>query len=395
MKKNNFKVFALATLLATTAFGVQSCGSDDDDLIITPPSGIASNPDDFKGEVKSGETVTLDATKTYKLTGAVAVKDGGKLIIPAGTVIQGVGGTSSYITIEQGGQIFANGTATNPVVFTSISATPGSWGGLVICGRAPINKGTTASSEVGNATYGGTNATDNSGALNFVRIEYAGANFTPEKEFNGLSLFGVGSGTQINNVSIINSSDDGIEFFGGTVNVSNIVSVGNEDDAFDWTEGWNGTATNVYTKRGTGPGNRGIEGDNNSNDNAATPMSNPTIKNITLIGSQNVGETDGMKLREGTNATIDNVVLSNWKTGFNIEHDISVANLNGMNKITNVKFENVTTYATGKGSDPDGSGPLTAPSVTILANTYTENASATGAGNGTATPNWANGWAGI
>ena len=395
MKKNNFKVFALATLLATTAFGVQSCGSDDDDLIITPSSGIASNPDDFKGEVKSGETVTLDATKTYKLTGAVAVKDGGKLIIPAGTVIQGVGGTSSYITIEQGGQIFANGTATNPVVFTSISATPGSWGGLVICGRAPINKGTTASSEVGNATYGGTNATDNSGALNFVRIEYAGANFTPEKEFNGLSLFGVGSGTQINNVSMINGSDDGIEFFGGTVNVSNIISVGNEDDAFDWTEGWNGTATNVYTKRGTGAGNRGIEGDNNSNDNAATPMSNPTIKNITLIGSQTVGETDGMKLREGTNATIDNVVLSNWATGFNIEHDISVANLNGMNKITNVKFENVTTYAKGKGSDPDGSGPLTAPSVTILANTYTENASATGAGNGTATPNWANGWAGI
>lgn len=387
MKKNQLKVLAAAMLVSTT-FAVQSCSNDDDPIPTPTPSGIASDPNNFKGEVKSGETVELDASKVYKLTGAVIVKDGGKLIIPAGTQIHATGGTSSYVTVEQGGQIFANGTATAPVVFTSPAATPGSWGGIVIAGKAPINKGGTASSEVGNATYGGTDPNDNSGVLNYVRIEYAGAIFTGEKEFNGLSLFGVGNGTKINYVSMVNGSDDGIEFFGGTVNVNNIVSVGNEDDMFDWTEGWTGTATNLFGKRrADGTGNRGFEGDNSSNNNNAEPRSNPTLKNITLIGSNSQGETDGMKLRVGTYATIDNVVLSGWKTGINVEHDASVAYFNGNKKITNVNFINIDKQASMKDSAEKG--------VDVKANTFTANPNAKGAGNGVDTPTWANGWAGI
>lgn len=389
MKKNTLNLLAAAFLMSTTAVVFQSCSDDDDDdtIITTPGTGIATDPNNFKGEIKSGETVTLDPSKLYKLTGAVAVKAGGTLIIPAGTRIEASGGTSAYITIEQDGKIFANGTATNPVVFTSPNPTPGSWGGLVICGKAPINKGTSATAEVGNATYGGTNASDNSGILKFVRIEYAGAIFQADKEFNGLSLFGVGSGTTIDNVSMINGSDDGIEFFGGTVNVSNIISVGNEDDAFDWTEGWNGTATNIYTKRrANGVGNRGIEADNNSNDNNANPRSNPTIKNATFIGAT-TGEADALKLRVGTYGTFDNLVLSNWTTGINVENDASVSYFNGGNKITNVKFETVTTKASAKSN--------AGATVTILANTFTESTTANGAGNGTATPSWASGWAGI
>ena len=387
MKKNSLKLIA-AAFLVSSVVTFQSCSNDDDPIPSTPtPTGIAANPNDFKGEVKSGETVTLDATKTYKLTGSVMVKDGGQLIIPAGTRIEATGGTSAFLTVEQGGKLFANGTATSPVIFTSPAATPGSWGGVVICGKAPINKGTTASAEVGNATYGGTVTNDNSGSLSFVRIEYAGAIFNGEKEFNGLSLFGVGNGTTINNISLINGSDDGIEFFGGTVNVSNIISIGNEDDAFDWTEGWNGTATNIYTKRrADGNGNRGIEADNNSNNKDANPRSNPTIKNATFIGGT-TGEADAMKLREGTYATIDNVVLSNWKTGINIEHDPSVTYFNGGGKITNVKFENVATESSAKATN--GS------TVTVLANTYSVNPSATGAGSGTTMPTWASGWAGL
>lgn len=387
MKKNTLKLLAAAFIMSTTAVVFNSCtSSDDDEEIIS--TGIASDPNNFKGEVKSGETVTLNPTVVYKLTGAVAVKAGGTLIIPAGTRIEATGGTSAYITIEQDGKIYANGTATAPVVFTSPSATPGSWGGIVICGKAPINKGTTATAEVGNATYGGTVANDNSGVLKYVRIEYAGAIFTADKEFNGLSLFGVGNGTTIDYVSAFNGSDDGIEFFGGTVNVSNIVSISNEDDAFDWTEGWNGTATNIYTKRRTnGVGNRGIEADNNSNDNNANPRSNPTIKNATFIGGT-TGEADALKLRVGTYGTFDNLVLSNWTTGINVEHDASVSYFNGGNKITNVKFDtNVVTKASAKSS--------AGAAVTVLANTYTENASATGAGNGTGTPTWATGWAGL
>ncbi len=388
MKKSYLKLIAAAFIISTTTVAFVSCSNDDDEIPVVTPTGIASNPNDFKGEVKSGETVTLDATKIYKITGAVIVRDGGKLVIPAGTKLEASGGTSAFVVVEQGGQLFANGTATAPVVFTSPAATPGSWGGVVICGRAPINKGTTATSEVGNATYGGTVANDNSGSMTYVRIEYAGAIFTGEKEFNGLSLFGVGNATKIDNISLVNGSDDGIEFFGGTVNVSNIVSIYNEDDAFDWTEGWNGTATNIYTKRrANGVGNRGIEADNNSNNRDASPRSNPTIKNATFIGSTS-GESDGMKLREGTYASIDNVVLSNWTTGINVEHDQSVAYFNGANKVTKVKFENVATKASVKATS--GS-----PAATLLPNTYTEDDSATGAGNGTAAPTWASGWAGL
>lgn len=385
MKKNTLKLLAAVFVMSTTAVVFQSCSDNDDEEIVS--TGIASDPNNFKGEVKSGETITLNPSVTYKLTGAVAVKAGGTLVIPAGTRIEATGGTSAYITVEQDGKIFANGTATQPIVFTSPNPTSGSWGGLVICGKAPINKGTTATAEVGNATYGGTVPTDNSGILRFVRVEYAGAIFTADKEFNGLSLFGVGSGTVIDNVSLINGSDDGIEFFGGTVNVSNIVSVSNEDDAFDWTEGWNGTATNIYTKRrANGVGNRGIEADNNSLDHNANPRSNPTIKNATFIGGT-TGEADALKLRVGTYGTFDNLVLSNWTTGINVEHDASVAYFNGGNKITNVKFESVATQASAKNT-------AGAP-VTISANTFTENASATGAGNGTSTPTWAAGWAGL
>ncbi|REC43327.1 hypothetical protein [Chryseobacterium sp. 5_R23647] len=386
MKKNTLKLLAAAFIMSTTAVVFQSCSNNDDEEIIA--TGIASDPNNFKGEVKSGETVTLDPTKVYKLTGAVAVKAGGTLVIPAGTRIEASGGTSAYITVEQDGKIFANGTASSPIVMTSPNPTPGSWGGLVICGKAPINKGTTATAEVGNATYGGTNVSDNSGILKFVRIEYAGAIFTGDKEFNGLSLFGVGNGTTIDNISLINGSDDGIEFFGGTVNVSNIVSVANEDDAFDWTEGWNGTATNIYTKRrANGVGNRGIEADNNSLDNNANPRSNPTIKNATFIGGT-TGEADALKLRVGTYGTFDNLVLSNWATGINVEHDASVAYFNGGNRITNVKFDtNIATKASAKNT--------AGTAVTILANTYSENASATGAGNGINTPTWATGWAGL
>ncbi|MCX8532828.1 hypothetical protein [Chryseobacterium luquanense] len=386
MKKNTLKLLAAAFIMSTTAVVFHSCSDNDDEEIIA--TGIASDPNNFKGEVKSGETVTLDPTKVYKLTGAVAVKAGGTLVIPAGTRIEASGGTSAYITVEQDGKIYANGTASSPIVMTSPNPTPGSWGGLVICGKAPINKGTTATAEVGNATYGGTNVSDNSGILKFVRIEYAGAIFTGDKEFNGLSLFGVGNGTTIDNVSLINGSDDGIEFFGGTVNVSNIVSVANEDDAFDWTEGWNGTATNIYTKRrANGVGNRGIEADNNSLDNNANPRSNPTIKNATFIGGT-TGEADALKLRVGTYGTFDNLVLSNWTTGINVEHDASVAYFNGGNKITNVKFDtNVATKASAKNT--------AGATITILANTYSENASATGAGNGINTPTWATGWAGL
>jgi len=337
------------------------------------------DPNDWKGDITG--SVTLDATKVYKLSGLIKVKNGGKLTIPAGTRIEGVGGTSSAIIVEQGGQIFVNGTAAAPVVMTSGLANPsrGDWGGLVICGKAPCNSGG-GMSEVGDVPYGGSIANDNSGSVKYLRIEYSGAAFNSEKEYNGFSLFGVGSGTTIEYVQIHENADDGIEFYGGTVSASYIVVSNVEDDMFDWTEGW-APATpclNWYGKNAAGFGNRGIEADNWETNNSATPFSNPVIKNLTLIGSGDQGnEPQGIELRRGTKGNIDNVVLKNWKIGVRVSGDISQGFLNNDLKVTNVRFINCDqNISVGTGD----------------ANGITENPNATGAGNADGVPAWAQGW---
>ncbi|HLT52852.1 MAG TPA: hypothetical protein VKZ97_03130, partial [Flavobacteriaceae bacterium] len=186
-------------------------------------------------------------------------------------------------------------------------------------------------------------------------------------------------------------SDDGFEWFGGTVNASNLVvynsheSVG--DDMFDWTEGWVGTGQNWYGVR-TNAGNRGIEADNNSNNHMASPISNPTINNLTLVGlgeADTSSETQAVKLRVGTKAMFDNVVLSNWKTGFDIQHDEGIGYVtDGSLAATNVKFEDITTNSVGKNTAGD--------TIDVSA-FFTINESATGAGNGANAPSWASGWA--
>lgn len=372
--------------MSSLTIAAVSCDDKDDPKTETPDNSSEFKVDvnKFEGTINSG-TVTLDASKEHKLTGKLVIANGAKLVIPAGTKIVGTGGTSAYIAVAQGGKIEVNGTATNPVIMTGAEAKPANWGGLVICGKAPINKGTSATAEVSDLTYGGTDANDNSGSIKYLRIEYSGANFNSEKEFNGLSLFGVGKGTTIEYVQLYKGSDDGIEFFGGTVNTKYIVSSYNEDDQFDWTEGWNGTNENWYGVEDASTGNRGIEADNNSNNHTATPISNPTVKNLTLIGRGSAStEPQAMKLRVGTYATFDNVVLKNFATGFDVEHDETLeAIASGKLKATKVKFEEIATKAKGKKTDG------TSADASAI---FTEDTTATGAGNGSALPTWAAGW---
>ncbi len=383
MRKNYLKLFIAAAVISFSSI-IYSC-SEDEDTATIEVVGIAQDPANFKGEVTDGQVVTLDATKVYVLNGAVRVKSGGKLVIPAGTRIVATAGAESYVVIEQGGQIFANGTPASPVTFNSSAAAAGTWGGVMICGRAPINTGATATSEVGNASYGGTAATDNSGSLTYVRIENAGISYATDKNFNGLSLYGVGSDTKVENIAVVNGAEDGIQMYGGTVNISNIVSISNADDAFVWTDGWIGTATNLYTKRRTsGTGNTGIKGLSNATNADASPRSNPIIKNVTILGGTS-GESQAIRLYSGTYANFDNVVLSNWTDGFSLENNSTVTYINGQSKIQNVFFDtNVTNKMTAKATD--GS------TVTILPSTYTEKSDATGAGNKLASPAWATGW---
>src|SRR5690606_14053399 len=215
-----------------------------------------------------------------KLTGKLQVNNGAKLTIKPGVIIEATDHTAAnpavrYIAVGQGGQIFVQGTASNPVVMTATSKSPGKWGGLVLCGKAPINKGLTASAEVSELTYGGTESNDNSGSIKYLRIEYSGYAYNNDKEFNGLSMFGVGNGTTIEYVQSDEGSDDAFEWFGGTVTAKDLVAINADqnnvaDDIFDWTEGWNGTGEYWYRKRSNG-GNRGIEADNNSSNHGATP----------------------------------------------------------------------------------------------------------------------------
>lgn len=384
--KKGIKLVALSLMMATFT---TSCSSDDSNNNGVKTDFVLDR-NDFKGDINKGEVVL--ETGTYTLTGRLLVKDGAKLTIKPGvTILSNASddGIIRYIAVAQGGKIDVQGTAMNPVVMTSENNTPGAWGGLVLCGKAPINRGITAQAEVSDLTYGGNDALDSSGSIKYLRIENSGFAYNSEKEFNGLSMFGVGSGTTIEYVQVHNGSDDGFEWFGGTVNAKYLVVTNLHqevaDDMFDWTEGWSGTGEYWYGVRNNAS-NRGVEADNNSNDHTATPISNPTIKHLTLIGSgvDGGGENQALKLRVGTKAQFDNVVLKDWGTGFDIQHDESVGYVaDGQLKAIKVKFENVATAS--KGTD-------TAGAAADVSDVYTIDNTATGAGNGSAKPTWAIGW---
>jgi hypothetical protein len=169
--------------------------------------------------------------------------------------------------------------------------------------------GGTAEGEGSTGIYGGSDSADSSGALTYVQVKYAGQNITEDNELNGIAFQGTGSGTLVDYVQVHNNSDDGIEFFGGTTNAKHIVLTGNEDDALDWTFGWTGKAQFIAIKQGTAS-EHCIEADNNGDNNDALPRSNPTISNLTCAGDETAGGDAGFRLREGTSASISNVVMS-------------------------------------------------------------------------------------
>ena len=239
---------ALAMFAMMGAMSLTSCSDDDDNNgggDVEPGTSVEL------GGIVEG-TMTLDASKEYHLTGTLVVPDGATLEIPAGTTIKAAQGFDKYILVAQGGKINARGTASNPIVFTADAddATSGYWGGLIINGKAPLSgasAGTVGATEIdNNQPYGGTDASDNSGVIEYVKLLYTGARSSADIEHNGLTLNGVGNGTTINNVYIAEGADDAIEFFGGSVNVTNLLAVNCDDDCFDFTQGYCGTLSNCY-----------------------------------------------------------------------------------------------------------------------------------------------------
>ncbi|KIX21036.1 hypothetical protein SY27_09680 [Flavobacterium sp. 316] len=372
----------LLSTLAITALLMTSCSRDDDSNETTQ----TFDPSNFKGVLTAGQSLTLDPAVTYKLTGSLVVKADATLTIPAGTRIEATGGTSSYIAVAQDALIYINGTETNPVIMTSgkTNPAPGDWGGLVVCGKARTNKGgangETATAEVSDLTYGGSDNNDSSGIIRYLRIEYTGAAFTNQKEFNGLSLFGVGSGTTVEYVQAYKSGDDGIEFFGGSVNAKYLIALHSEDDAVDFADGYSGTLENVFIKD---VAKAGVEGSNNGDNGDALPTTNATLKNFTILKGSLNGEEHGMYIKEGGGKwNAQNIYIQDFSKGIKIKPaaEDAPANTNvdnGFVIFNPIQFVNVA------GSKSEYSGTNT---------TYLTEGNNTGAGNGAETPSWAQGW---
>ena len=340
MKANLLRNATWAMVLCASMTAFTAC-DDDDDAAGVPAAGVENGLDaatnTLGGDVTSD--LTLEAGKSYTLSGALQVKAPAKLTIPAGvTITANNDGQVDYILIEQGAKIDAQGTAQSPIVMTAENKSMGAWGGLHICGRAPINtQSGTGLSEIGNAAYGGSDAGDNSGILKYVRLEYTGFAFDEEHESNGISFYGVGNGTQVSYVQACNGSDDGLEFFGGTVNIDHCVVVDCTDDSFDWTEGWSGTGRYLVAYQTDSSCDCLIEADNNGDNFDASPVSHPTLENLTLVGNNSSENSRGVRLRAGTYVTMSNAQITGKPKALTVETEqTETALANGPSVLQNV-----------------------------------------------------------
>lgn len=262
-------------------------------------------------------TTTLPASQKHMLKGGVFVRNGGRLIIEAGAeVFADDGATTPFLAVQRGGMIDAQGTAMDPIVFTTIKtvtggAAAGDWGGIIINGRGILNVGGTAEGEGGTGTYGGSDNLDDSGVMRYVRVEYGGRILGTDNELNGFSFNAVGSGTTLEYLQAYKGADDGFEFFGGAARLKYAVSTGNSDDSFDWTHGWQGKGQFWVVHQSSSSGDRGFEGDNWEDNYLATPTSNPTICNFTLVGSDDGDASNtGARLRHGTKGALYNGLVT-------------------------------------------------------------------------------------
>lgn len=256
--KKSLHVFFIMALLALFTI---SCEENNG-------NGNEEPEENFTIAANISENTTWESGNVYTLDGRIAVLSGVTLTIEPGVIIKaeaGSGSNASALLIARGATLMAEGTASEPIIFTSIAddiepgeiASPnldptldGLWGGLLVLGNAPISadaeavqiEGIPASDQ--NGLYGGTLATDNSGVLKYISIRHGGANIGEGNEINGLTLGGVGSGTVIENIEIVSNQDDGIEWFGGAVSVSNVIVWNTGDDAIDTDQAWSGTLDN-------------------------------------------------------------------------------------------------------------------------------------------------------
>lgn len=282
--------------------------------------GLAGGEIRISGSIVEPTYWTKD--QQYLLEGVVFVEAGATLSIEPGTVIRGSAGSSLVVTRDS--KIFARGTADEPIVFTSAQSeglrNRGDWGGVVLLGNAPINRGSAhiegIPEEDPRGRFGGNNTKHNCGVLEYVRIEFAGYEIGANNELNGLTLGGCSDASIIRYIQVHRGLDDGIEVFGGNVDLSHVVITGAKDDSFDWDMGWRGRVQFMVVQQHPDVGDNAFEGDNWKSQPDAEPRSAPVFYNMTLVGSRNFEQDQrAMTLRRGTGGIFRNAII----TGFPLE----------------------------------------------------------------------------
>lgn len=343
-------LFAAVTLAGAACTGPDGTSPDGNGGV----EGVACDGDVCTLTGTITDDLTLTSDKAWLLRGGVFIGDDTNetvLEVEPGTTVYGESSTNGMLVIRRGSKLMAEGTAEAPIVFTSSkedgARARGDWGGLILNGRAPVNGcdegACEAFGEGGTGFYGADDEEDSSGVLKYVRVEFAGTLVSPDNELNGVAFQGVGRGTEVDHLQIHMGADDGVEFFGGTVNVKHVLVTGVADDSIDWTDGWQGRAQFIVAQQYEDAGDNGIEADNNAENNAAAPRSSPMISNVTLIGSPSSDLSDvGVLLREGTGAYLANFVVAGFNEAcLDIDHDETFANAaNGDGELSgNLTFE--------------------------------------------------------
>jgi len=372
MKKNIFYLVAISAMFITSCRKIEMDGEKEIVIINGGGGGTTGQTITLSGRINAD--TTFRKANTYILKGLVYIVGNHTLTIEPGTVIKGSfsGADVAALIITRGSKINAAGTATEPIIFTSAAPNPqsGDWGGIVICGKASINtsfNGTAGLYQVeggvdnangdglagsGDATAPAPVDTDNSGVLQYVRIEFAGYAYQPDKEVNSLTLAGVGSGTTIDHIQVVYAKDDAYEFFGGTVNCKYLIAYKTQDDDFDTDNGYSGKVQfglvirdSVIADIST---SEAFESDNNSSGTTAAPKTRAIFSNITAIGPRasltNVGSSlfrAGAQIRRNSALSIYNSIFMGWPQGILI--DASTGTSTALNiEDSSLRLRNVT-----------------------------------------------------
>lgn len=370
MKKYILALTAFGAILSTGCRKIETDGEKEIVIINGGGSGGGTTGQTITLQGRINADTILRKQNTYILKGLVYMVGNHTMTVEAGTTIKGSfsGSDVAALIITRGSKINAQGTPAEPIIFTSASPNPqsGDWGGIVLCGKASVN---TSFNGVANTIQveggidnangdgiggGGTSPddNDNSGVLSYVRIEYAGYAFQPDKEINSLTMAAVGRGTTIDHVQVVYAKDDAYEWFGGTVNCKFLIALKTQDDDFDTDNGFSGKVQFGIIIRDSLiadiSNSEAFESDNNSGGTTATPKTSAIFSNVTAIGPRatlaNFGSSlfrGATHIRRNTAISIFNTIIMGWPRG--IEIDATTGTSTALNiEDSSLRLRNIT-----------------------------------------------------